>query len=159
MSFIEFLRDRNNKAAILVIVAVITSIVLIIFVDSKASESTHKDYSKKNPEQEKNMRESIPVEYKQFVELVELYKSKNAVEMQGMGSPKFNYKDSLTTIDISNLEESGRSLLTGTQMSEKQWCSDTLCSFRTTQRSNGDVVVDCPADLLIRLVENKERGQ
>jgi len=97
------------------------------------------------------------VEYSQFIELITTFGESNPTEMQGTGTPLFIIKDSVTTIDISKVSPSGKSLLAGTQMTELFWYTDTLCSFRTTQRENGDTVVDCPADLMIRLVENYEK--
>jgi len=148
---------RDHKPIVWISIATILTVVVIMIIDSNASTTVTRDYSEKKSEQEKNVRKSIPVEYSQFIELITTFGESNPTEMQGTGTPLFIIKDSVTTIDISKVSPSGKSLLAGTQMTELFWYTDTLCSFRTTQRENGDTVVDCPADLMIRLVENYEK--
>lgn len=144
---------NHVAAAVLTLLAVVT-VLLIWKVDVKSSHLETKDYAPKNNEAAEKERRFIPVPYETFVELVESYKTIHRVELDGMGSPQYFESDTLF-IDVSNMKKIGLSLLIGTNMATRDWFKGTLCFFKT-QEIDSVVVVNCPADLLAKLVCSKE---
>lgn len=143
------IRKENLKTAIAVVLLALAAIVLIEVVDKKASNEIEKYYAAKDSMPEKNARKYVPVEYAQFVTLIESYHAThNAVLNIG---DVYVSEDGLTCFSITGSQY----LLTGKHTST-EWCSDTMCSFATEKVNDSVVVVSCPADLLARLVEDYE---
>ena len=138
-----------NEANLVTLVALLTAIVIII-TDNKANKETVINYALKDPKKEEMARKTIPVEYEQFVELMESFhrKHRGSIEIE---TPFFDKNANTTKIRISR----GQALLTG-KNTDTEWCKDSLCSFHTIQVNDSVVVVSCPADLMARLVEDYE---
>lgn len=151
----------NNKFLISIIMALI-ALFIIFFVwriDSKSSHDTTKDYIEKDPKKEESLRISIPISYSQFLYLIVSFKDSHPVDLNNMGVPKYNDIEGNTQMDISKISAAGRSLLTGTNMKIIDWCKENYCVFPTSINEKNDTIVSCPADLMVRLVKNKEEMQ
>lgn len=145
---------RNNVKTV-VWLAVLTIIcgAVIWCVDVKSSKDKIKDYAPKDNKAVEAERLTIPVHYYQFVKLIHAFKQTNYVSLNNMGEPSFSEPDSITTIDISSVPKSGRSLIASTNLAKTEWCSGTICTFKTEMVGEGDTVVYCPAAFMAKLVD------
>jgi len=136
---------------VIIMVSIALAVALLIyFVDKNISRDWEKVFAQKGSKDEKEARETIPVEYGQFVDLMESYLKKHRESLE-IGQPVFIKDQSITKIPISK----GHVLLTG-RNSRPNWCNDSLCFFHTEIKNDSVAVVSCPADLMARLVEDRE---
>lgn len=148
---------NKNWHLIIVIAAIaLVSSLIIILIDSKTSKDSVKEYKTFNVEAEKLEREYIPVRLSVFVNLLNAYKDHYGIELRDMSEPVYDSKDSLVTINVSN-KRSARKILTGTEIVNYDWypLNSSVMSFKA-ERIDNDVIIYCPALLLVRLVDNVE---
>lgn len=151
---------KKNFAVVIMPIVALAVILVLVRVDKKVSEDKDSKYdnTEKDCKVEEEARKYIPVRFAKFCDLVKAYKESNKVELRGMGELVYNENDSVTTIDVSKVEEYGLSRFKGTQMAKAEWCTETQCFFKTVLVNETDTVVSCPADLLVRLVEDYENS-
>lgn len=149
--------NKNWHLIFVVAVIALVSSLTIILIDSKASKDIVKEYKTINVEAEKLEREYIPVQLSDFVDLLNAYKDHYGIELQEIGDPVYDHKDSLVTINVSN-KRSARKILTGTEIVNYDWypLNSSVMSFKAENIDN-DVIIYCPALLLVRLVDNVEQ--
>ncbi len=145
------IRKENLKTVVVLALLSVAAIIAIEVVNRKASAEINKEYATKAPLPEENARKYVPVEYTQFVSLVESFHN-NHSDVLNIGA-FYASEDNFTCFPISR----GQELLTG-KNTATEWCSDTLCSFATQNVNDSIVVVSCPADLMARLVEDYENS-
>lgn len=144
---------KNRVIAIMVVLLEVVAISVIVLVDKKASTDLTKSYSVKDPTFEENARKYVPVEYRQFVTLIESFKSNHEVDVV-MDCPIYDKTNNVTVIGLTE----GYSYITGKDDNREnpEWCNGPQCSFETVVLNGTDTVVSCPVDLLARLVEDYE---
>lgn len=154
------MKDRTIKKAMkrytvafIVVMLAIAAIIVISITDEKTSIDFENQYIQKDPKPEEDARKYIPVEYGQFVTLLKSFEQSHHVSLV-MGDPVFDKKDGVTMVSISK----GYTILTEkNENAEKpEWCTGTQCFFKTIVVNETDTVVSCPADLLVRFVEDYE---
>ena len=147
--------NKNWHLIIVVAVIALVSSLTIILIDSKASKDIVKEYKTINVDAEKLEREYIPVRLSVFVNLLNAYKDHYGIELRDMSEPVYD-SDSLVKINVSN-KRSVRKIITGTEMVNYDWypLNSSVMSFKAGKIDN-DVIIYCPALLLVRLVDNNE---
>lgn len=146
---------KRYVVAIIVVMLAIAAIIVISITDEKTSKDLEKQYVQKDPKPEEDARMYIPIEYGQFVTLLSSLEQFHHASLD-LGDPVFDKEESITMVSILK----GYTILTRkNENAEKpEWCTGTQCFFKTVLVNETDTVVSCPADLLVRLVEDYENS-